>query len=105
MENQQQSEIYSLFVKSLKGKKSDERYATDLLAWSKKLMAAGVLEKSAFDCFSVSEFDDFIERFKNSEQYINHRKERKSINPNIWSYKRSIKFARYRENTDYQYPG
>ena len=82
MENQQQPEIYNLFVKSLEGKKSDERYATDLLTWSKRLVASGVLEKSAFDCISITEFDDFVEKFKNSEEYINYRNERKRINPN-----------------------
>ena len=75
MENQQQPEIYNLFVKSLEGKKSDERYATDLLTWSKRLVASGVLEKSAFDCISITEFDDFVEKFKNSEEYINYRNE------------------------------
>ena len=82
MIDNKQSKMYDLFVQSLRGKKSDERYATDLLTWSQKLVKAGILEKTAYDCESISEFDEFEKRFKSSEQYTTHKKERKATSPN-----------------------
>lgn len=76
------NQMYDLFIKSLNGKKSDERYAADLLSWSQKLMQAGVLKQTAFDCNSVSDFEEFEKTFKASEQYITHKKERKATSPN-----------------------
>lgn len=82
MIEQQQVEIYNLFVQFLKGKKSDERYANELLTWSEKLINTGVLKKTVFACASISDFDNLEQSLKLSEQYINFKKERKSKNPN-----------------------
>lgn len=77
MEKEHQSEIYNMFVQSLKDKKSNERYATELQVWSQKLMTEGIIEKNIFDCNSIAEFNIFESKLKNSEQYINYRTERK----------------------------
>lgn len=82
MEKEHQSEIYNMFVQSLKDKKSNERYAIELQVWSQKLMSEGIIEKNIFDCNSVDEFNIFESKLKNSEQYISYRTERKDKNPN-----------------------
>lgn len=101
------NQMYDLFIKSLNGKKSDERYAADLLSWSQKLMQAGVLKQTAFDCNSVSDFEEFEKAFKASEQYITHKKERKATSPNsglvidaaLSNYKKFLE-SRYFKNNE-----
>ena len=72
---------YEAFVSFLNGKKSNERYAKELLQWSNRFVELGLVDKSAYDCNSIEDFVKFETDLKDSDEYISYKTDRKSKNP------------------------
>ena len=72
---------FEAFVSFLNGKKSNERYAKELLQWSNRFLELGLVDKSAYDCNSIEDFVKFETDLKDSDEYISYKTDRKSKNP------------------------
>lgn len=73
----EQFEQYIYNVRKL----SSTRQVSELGKWSDKLVESGILDKGIFQILDADEYRIAAQKIKESEEYINYKKERKQKNP------------------------